>query len=189
MAQIDFCMNNEDIRFFLEYLFSKGGFVIVDKNYESPSYLIVNNIDKVVALINDGFLFFIGHPTFFKEEIPMNKQSTKGFYYLRQRYGGEVINLMYTAELKEGSKSMLGYSNLSYYSSSYSKDGTHLISASKELKAFYKDLTKFIKNNSKMQFPHFKRKIWLANSAYRNVVSGTLLQDVKPEILELIYEN
>lgn len=96
---------------------------------------------------------------------------------------------MHTAKLNQKDNDMLGYSNISYYSSSYTADGTRLVSATKELKNFYKGLTKYIKGNSKICFPHYKRKVWLGNNAHRSVLSGTLLQDVQSDVLEMIYEN
>ena len=96
---------------------------------------------------------------------------------------------MHTAKLNQKDNDMLGYSNISYYSSSYTADGTRLVSATKELKDFYKGLTKYIKGNSKICFPHYKRKIWLGNNAHKSVLSGILLQDVQSDVLEMIYEN
>ncbi len=186
MAEINFCMNKKDTKSFFEYIISIGGFVIIDDKYKSKSYITTNKMEDIIPLMDKMFLVFIGHTSFFKEELPMLNIKTKGFYVIQQKYGGPIIQFLGLAEFINKENKTLGYSNISYYVSGYSKDGNCLIPASKELKDFYKKLVKYIKINSKMCFQHYKRKIWLGNNAYKSVVSGALLQNVTQETLDII---
>lgn len=187
MPQIDLCLNKEDKISFFDYIFSHNGFIIVDDRYNNAEYVVINERQGIDLIIEENVLFYIGHKSFFKSPLALSLQTTKNFYYIKQRYGGPVLHFFHTGSLfNESNNKLLGYGSLSYYASCYSTDGNSEIRASQELKAFYKLLCTFVKKESKLNFNHFKRKIWLGNGAFEEVCKGVELQDVNNESLEKI---
>jgi hypothetical protein len=191
MAQLDFYLNEKDKAELASFIFSEGGYLIPNINYEKPEYFELKVLEDYIPYSSQNIVLFIAHNDFFKSSLTWESFTKDGkkLYYMPQRYGGPTVDLYSPGLIIRDGVKFIGPGNISFYSTYYDSLDSKKVEAPAELKFFYKMLTAYIKKFS-CPLKIYKRTYRVGLNAVKELKAGSKLvnaeDDVVAEFLKVI---
>lgn len=166
MPQIDFFLNREDKLLLADCIFESGARMIVDDNYDSQSYITIEDIDNYEEYLMSNVLLFILHPKTLRHPLEWGVFEKEGStnFFIRQKYGGPTIDF-YSPGIIENENKLIGPGFLSSHSYYYSNKGKFF--PNEEYKSLFKKFSAHIRKNSK-PIKLQKRTYWIGNNAIKS---------------------
>ena len=150
MAQLDFYLSTEDKIDLMSFIFSEGGYIVPDINYEKPTYNLVKDLEGYSPFVEQNILFFIVHDSYLREPLSVRSISKDGkeLFYIPQRNDGPTIDFYSSGRIEKGGEDFIGSGNISHYSTYFSSSQNINVDVPEQLKQFYKKVSSHIKKNS-----------------------------------------
>ena len=184
MAHLDFYLNEKDKADLASLIFSEGGYLIPNINYENPEVFEVKALEDYIPYSSQNIVLFIVHNLFFKSSLTWESFNKDGriLYYNPQRYGGPTIDFYSPGLIMRNGIKFIGPGNISYYSTYYDSIENKKVEAPPELKFFYKMLTGHIK---KFSYPLkiFKRTYWVGFNTVKDLKSDSKLVNAEDDLI------
>jgi hypothetical protein len=105
MAELGILLTPTEERSIVEFVLSKGAFLVPDIDYSSGEHATVRSLSDYLRYRAATRLFFIVHQDYLTAPLEM-RQTVKGgnlVYYVTQRNGGPSIDFLSTVEFTENS--------------------------------------------------------------------------------------
>jgi hypothetical protein len=194
MADLNFYLSNAEKIELLELLYSEDCKIVPDLEYDSPEYIVLDDIDKCLKYIdiNSPNLLFIIHSKFSSYPLrlePIKKQD-KIKYYIRQRYGGPSLSLYITGLYNKENILFLGHGFLSYYAYYYDPINNQKLITPEDLKSIFKQINKWISTKS-VPFKLHSRIYKIGKDAIKQAIEANYnLRDINSDsLIELKKRN
>ena len=175
MAQCDLFLTRADESPLVDYVLSTGGCFVSAVHYDKPSYPEIRSKDTYATFREMKPFFYILHPSFLRTDLEIRRlhedDPSRG-YFIMQRNGGPAIHLVCPGEYTEGAQAFIAPGFLSHYPTFWNPETGMNEKVPGTLRAYYKDLLKFIKKGAKKTNP---RDFWVGRHAQKLVADGARL--------------
>jgi hypothetical protein len=117
MTELGILLTSSEERSLVEFVLSKGAFLVPDIDYSSGEYVAIRSLSDFLRYRAATRLFFIVHEDYLIAPLEM-RQTVKGgnlVYYVMQRNGGPTIDFLSTVEFTENSEAKVNPGYVAYH--------------------------------------------------------------------------
>jgi hypothetical protein len=155
MASLEYYFSDNEMIELVHFVLTKKHEFIPDRPYPSPHYLIMSSLQQIMAVRKCESLsrswFLVRDDYSVMLPLPMSELSTalgKSAYWIKQRYAGPTIDLLWSGNSKEKGDHAITPGQLSHHASFIDPVSREEMRASESLRAAYKELSTWIRSRS-----------------------------------------
>jgi hypothetical protein len=176
MPEISMFLDRDDEHSLIQFILTQGGRLVGDLQ-PSPDYKSIADCDTFSTVRSTGRLFFVLFDSF--EESPLrlkriNDGCNSGKYYVMQRVGGPVINLLVSALYRKDNLDWVSGGGLSYYSTYENTITGEMEKPPEALVEQFKFIVSYLKERSKSIVGQSGRKYLIGPHTYQSILEGKL---------------
>jgi hypothetical protein len=152
MPELGFYFVDSDTSDVVQSCFEDGAFLIPDLNYDESKYVEIRDMSdfKNIRETRRSKLFHIVSSVYFECPLEMRPVMKEGVqkYFIAQKNGGPTIVLYCPSVFSKGGIEFIPPGSISYHSNYWNTQRREMASVPESLKAYYKKLTKAMKERS-----------------------------------------
>ena len=181
MAEIEFVLTNAEQNRLLQYLESLETVFVPDIFYTEPKFQYLHDAYKAMSVWREGnakegsgpiFLLWDEIGTYELQYDELTKNGEKK-YFPSQKEGGPYIDYLPCKFLAEETIITTGF--IAYYPKYWIEELDDNITVPEEIKAKYKEISKFIRSiSTRLAVKNFRRYYWVGNDALKLLQQGKI---------------
>jgi hypothetical protein len=178
MAETDFYMVDEDLRRLAGFIFAEGGVIVPYIHFVRP---VVETLDSVESLMDCRRETRCGHFAVLSDAWQKAPMEVGGFrgktgsgYYVKQKSGGPVVDILVPAIYEREGKSYIPPGFIAYHGQFWNQVSSQMERPAPSLVKFYRRLCKMTQDGAARAVDG-PRKYWVTRNALQELAGGALL--------------
>ena len=176
MPEVSLFLDREDERSLVQFIFAQGGRLVSDLQ-SSLEYEAIREWDAFASVRNEQRLFFVLFDLY--DESPLRLRMVMGGhdagkYYVMQRVGGPVINLLTSVQYRKDDVDWVSGGGLSYYPTYENTITGEMEQAPDALVKQYNSIVSHLKKMSKSITGQSGRKYLIGPHTYQLIEDGEM---------------
>lgn len=174
MAELRIGFVEQDYDALIRWLLDQGAWFVPEGPYDTDFYAVVSDPAVLHPWLIDTFPVFICHDSFFRQPLEMTLTEGgiyQGRYFVSQREGGPAIHFFCGVKAAFLDRKIVPMGYISHWSKYLNHRAGEDEPASPELKAFFRDIASYIRNNGLKLSVH-NMVYWIGQHAVRALAGG-----------------